>query len=505
MKKVAALALGCLWACVQLLQPGVALAKSYHIVRTHIEAVLEPDGSLRLTERRTFRFEGDFSQVYQEIDLPERSQVTDLTLDAFREANDKQPGTFSLSETGDGVRVDWHIQARDTEQTYTLAYRIANAARISGETAQLHWDLIGGEWQVPADLVEIRLTLPEAPLGLAVEPGGAAVAQDGRVVRITLRNLPDRQPLTVRADLPRSAFSADVPAPEPTPPAADLVMQAGWAIVTAVSGLWFYLTRVRRPRDAYNVPPSPEPLAPVLLARLRDQAAPVALRVALLDLSQRGKLRIEPEGDDWRFTRTGDAGTLEAYEREALNCFFGPQRESITLAEWKAKRGNSNQVYERLNRWHSALEEQLPAGWVLPYRWETYLLSVTGVAVLLLTEWSLLSVLVIVLMLVLVLLGFFQHTRSEAAVRQEQAWREMGEAMERRLGALGAGDLPVALALGLAVGQHLDPTAPLGWELKWFRDTTDAIDAWHAAQFNSGSDAGSVDSGSDGGGGGGAQ
>jgi hypothetical protein len=42
-----------------LLAPAAAHAKSYSVPRVDVQAVVEPDGSMLVTEQRTFRFDGD--------------------------------------------------------------------------------------------------------------------------------------------------------------------------------------------------------------------------------------------------------------------------------------------------------------------------------------------------------------------------------------------------------------------------------------------------------------
>ena len=44
-----------------------ALAKSYHIAEADVTIVVEPNGSLLVTERLTFDFDGSFSGAYRDV------------------------------------------------------------------------------------------------------------------------------------------------------------------------------------------------------------------------------------------------------------------------------------------------------------------------------------------------------------------------------------------------------------------------------------------------------
>ena len=47
--------------------PEVALAREYAISDVSIDATVEPDGTLLVTETRTFDFDGSFNGVYWDI------------------------------------------------------------------------------------------------------------------------------------------------------------------------------------------------------------------------------------------------------------------------------------------------------------------------------------------------------------------------------------------------------------------------------------------------------
>ena len=78
----ALLALAC---ALVALAPGQAHAKSYTMPKVDIQAQVETDGALQVTEQRTFDFDGDFSAVWWTFDgLPQNAS---LKINGVRMAN----------------------------------------------------------------------------------------------------------------------------------------------------------------------------------------------------------------------------------------------------------------------------------------------------------------------------------------------------------------------------------------------------------------------------------
>jgi ribosomal protein S18 acetylase RimI-like enzyme len=127
------------------------MAKSYSVPHVAITAALRPDGSLLVTERRTFRFEGNFSHLWQVIELPERSLLQGFSLrdeqGEYQPDTSGQPHTYTIGRDSSGWRVDWYVQAADTESR--------GLAREPGEfsmTAKQEHDYICGRLADPLSL-----------------------------------------------------------------------------------------------------------------------------------------------------------------------------------------------------------------------------------------------------------------------------------------------------------------------------------------------------------------
>ena len=65
-------------AAALLLTAGPALAQEFELPSADVEIQVSPDGSLIVTERITFSFDGSFSGAYREILWAAVSRVSDV-------------------------------------------------------------------------------------------------------------------------------------------------------------------------------------------------------------------------------------------------------------------------------------------------------------------------------------------------------------------------------------------------------------------------------------------
>lgn len=504
-----------------LLLSGTVLAKSYSIPHVAIAAVLQPDGSLDVTEQRTFRFDGAFTHLWQVIELPERSRLHDLRLSdqqgAFLQSTSQTPHTYSMAQQDSNWRVDWYIQAADTEVTFTLTYSIENAVRVHQDGAELYWNLIGSDWAVGAGLAEVTVQLPMAPVDAWVEGPSTYQQYNGKQITFTRRDLPAEQAMTARVLLPleavpqsplkpdfqtlRSVRAAEGRAIDPV----HFGMQASGALVLLGISAWFYGRFVRRTALGRQPAEQRHPLPPAAVAALMGQPATAAFRATLLDLALRGAMNVEAAGeDDWLFTRYPAA--MAGHERAALELFFGGA-DSMYLSEWKVTRGMDSENHRRLKAWYGDVAKQIPAQWRIPYRLGPYLAVAGGAALTFLTfpgpgRW-----LSGVSSAGLLVLALAQRQYTEEGYRQIAAWKAERKRLKQ---SYQVEDLPVAAALGLKLASQSDPTHSLAYDIRdyrldWYYSTCLLIDNSYAAPASDSSSDSGGGGGGDGGGGGGAE
>ena len=144
----ALLALAC---ALVALAPGQAHAKSYTMPKVDIQAQVETDGALQVTEQRTFDFDGDFSAVWWAFDgLPQNASLkingvrmanvdadgtvvgdwTTLPSEAFvlgwRESGGPGKDSYSFDAPKNSVYV--FFNASDDRRIIDLAYTVGNGA-----------------------------------------------------------------------------------------------------------------------------------------------------------------------------------------------------------------------------------------------------------------------------------------------------------------------------------------------------------------------------------------
>ena len=152
---LAALAAVLLAAAFLAAHPTAAFAKSYRMPAVDIQATLDDQGTLEVTERRTFDFDGAFTCVWWEFDsFGYRSEMTvesvaielggqRLTLAPveFRPSwrNSGGPGiaSYAVDEAYDGVYVFFDADSEQME--VELRYRVEPMATCYDDVAELYW------------------------------------------------------------------------------------------------------------------------------------------------------------------------------------------------------------------------------------------------------------------------------------------------------------------------------------------------------------------------------
>lgn len=143
--------------------PGTALAKSYNVSNLSTVATVNSDGSMDVTETRTFDFSGSFSWIIQDLSLSGSYGITDIRVsESGREyaRGGSGEGTYSYRQLGDKIEVTWRFNAADQKRTFDLSYRVNGAVTAHLDVAELYWKFVGDEWEVPSRNVVVELHLP---------------------------------------------------------------------------------------------------------------------------------------------------------------------------------------------------------------------------------------------------------------------------------------------------------------------------------------------------------
>jgi uncharacterized membrane protein len=215
--------LGALAVALVLVAWGQAAAKSYYFPDVEVDVIVQPDGSFRFREERTFAFEGDFSWAFYKVERArvaggDRVDIVDFVVgedgrpyelgDQAQLERAKTPGTYSIAREGDSVVGRWYYRADDDTRTFDISYTVLDAVTVYDDYAQLYWKFIGGEWDVPTRRVSGTIHLPPGAdkdrvhAWLHTTLTSEYWIEDGQTIGFRVENLPTKKFVEMRALFP---------------------------------------------------------------------------------------------------------------------------------------------------------------------------------------------------------------------------------------------------------------------------------------------------------------
>lgn len=355
-----------LGAAIVAFVPAPVSAKSFRISAVQIEAVLQPDASMRVVEHITYDFDGEFHNGTRFIPSSSDYDIVDMSV------HDRDTGE-PLPFTGAPYQLAWTYDALDERKTFDISYTVLGAADVYDDVAELYWKFVGDEHpgvgvvrvslEVPGDGTGVR-AWAHGPLDGLVEPRGSTVL-------LSVDGLPPNEFVEGRVTVPAANFTNQTHAGERLPTVlaeeqrlaeranAERAREAeaerrrerlldilGATIPFVAAGGWvvFFLLWTRFGREhrvtvdvgEYLREPPADPPAHVIMLRQWGNVTPHVLSATIVDLAQRGFLTIEeirkdrrilPDKVDWQFTRTRprsdrDAPPLLEFEAKILDRLF---------------------------------------------------------------------------------------------------------------------------------------------------------------------------------------
>lgn len=343
-------------------------AKSLRVDRVEILARLDPNGEMRVVERLTYTFEGEFHSARRGI------PPGPYRLSGFRVTDGQgRPLPFS----GEPHDLTWRFDAENETRTFQVTYTVSDFLRLGSDVADLRWEWLGPQHPGVAAL-DVELLLPEAPDGETARAWERGLRNDevpveANRVQWTAQDVPSGVAVEGRVAVPRQSLNlGSGPAPilpaivaEEAAAAAEsgrrraaprelpldrvrtaelnrwfaLVPLVGWIAFLLMWREWGREPSVGREVGRYVREPPDDP--PALVGPLLDNGTidTRAASATIVDLAQRGAIDITeetggPEG--WVLRRGVRPAELLPFEARLLDRLFA-EGDTITgeqIARW---------------------------------------------------------------------------------------------------------------------------------------------------------------------------
>jgi len=326
-----------------ILFPGnKALAgKSYKMENVSIVADLATDGSMTISEERTYRFKGRYKYAFRTFPLDGRVSYEDFQVSENNQpyllSGSQEPGTFTVTTNDQEIEVRWYYRARSESRTFVIHYQVNNAVKRYQDGAVLYYKFIGEKFKKSTGNLDITVN-PPVPVDQWIVRQwahgplwGSSATSDQGVVSATCQNLPKKQFFELRVLYPADMFGnapqnsgyivdkitteesawsdeANLRREQARTDSASLEKRKNigvWALpfVVMVAGVWFYRiasqygARPSVPSIVSSSPEIPSDLPPAMVGYLINgrTISPSAVMATLMDLARRGFLEFREE------------------------------------------------------------------------------------------------------------------------------------------------------------------------------------------------------------------
>lgn len=144
---------------------------SYEITDYDATANILADGSIDLTQKITYAFDGDFNGVYYDQSLTKIERPTavlvaitqDDQTTTLKQADTGENDTFQLLQEADKLRIKVFHKVVDETVTVTYRYKLTGLITNYRDTAELNWKILGAGWDEPVQNIKVTLNFPTRP------------------------------------------------------------------------------------------------------------------------------------------------------------------------------------------------------------------------------------------------------------------------------------------------------------------------------------------------------
>jgi uncharacterized membrane protein len=181
-----------------LLAPA-GVAKSYYFPEISTQVSLQPDGSVRVVQERTYAFSGSFSWAYLDLKKQGATEIRFNRLAMMTDEGWQEVRPQELTDTDKSLYIRWGYSAEDEQRVFLFDYTILGAVRRYSDVAEFYWKVIEDEHEkVGHATIDIMLPGVSNLLKVYVH----SVALPGRLELAEPRN----RAVVTQAGIPKNAF-----------------------------------------------------------------------------------------------------------------------------------------------------------------------------------------------------------------------------------------------------------------------------------------------------------
>lgn len=191
-------------------------AKEYSIPQLHIEVQINEDGTITITEHRTYVFDGSYSWANYRLPKSGFSAMRDIQVsesgNEFINLNTEEPETFLVEDSDEAFNIKWFFDAEDEKRTFTITYTLEGALVVGPDWSEFFWTYAAGGREKSTDELEILVRLPEMVADSSLRSWVREPAWDissnllDNGFQFTGENISRKQAVTIRAIFPTSVF-----------------------------------------------------------------------------------------------------------------------------------------------------------------------------------------------------------------------------------------------------------------------------------------------------------
>ncbi len=309
---------------------GSAMAENFDITNYDVEINVDKNKSAFITETIDVNFFKPSHGIYREIPL-KNATVTNVSVS---EQNQQ-------SHSGDTI----NIKIGDPFQTIIGLHRyiIQYQYNYYDGKDEFYHNIIGTGWKTNIDSVSFRVSLPEpinpAQAGLSIGKYGTAGFENNAVYRIegnvisgvTHRRLYPGEGITLRVEVPHGYFNLL------ENPAKKFAIPAIFLLTILAFMIWFIYGKDEPVTPFVNFYP-PEGLNAIEneLA-YKGKASPQGIVALLIELAQKGYIKIETHGKNWilhKLKVTSDLGN----NQDLMNAIFSAGTNKVSKTDLETSR-----------------------------------------------------------------------------------------------------------------------------------------------------------------------